>query len=36
MGGVRLRRAGNMLFRAQKLLKSGIFEEPIWLKAMEE
>mmetsp|Transcript_34207 Transcript_34207/g.81136 ORF Transcript_34207/g.81136 Transcript_34207/m.81136 type:complete len:159 (+) Transcript_34207:63-539(+) len=35
MGGVRLRRSGDLLYRVKKLLKSGIFEEPPWLEALE-
>uniref|UniRef100_A0A7S1WYC9 Small ribosomal subunit protein mS23 n=1 Tax=Tetraselmis chuii TaxID=63592 RepID=A0A7S1WYC9_9CHLO len=35
MGGVRLRRAGDMLHQVKKMMKSGIFEAPEWLQAME-
>mmetsp|Transcript_15436 Transcript_15436/g.39723 ORF Transcript_15436/g.39723 Transcript_15436/m.39723 type:complete len:155 (+) Transcript_15436:218-682(+) len=36
MGGVRLRRMGGMLHRVKKMMKSGIFEQPEWLQAMEK
>mmetsp|Transcript_15494 Transcript_15494/g.43377 ORF Transcript_15494/g.43377 Transcript_15494/m.43377 type:complete len:157 (+) Transcript_15494:135-605(+) len=36
MGGVRLRKTGNLLYRVKRLLKSGIFAEPVWLEALEK